>query len=591
VLVALIVALLLLVAPTSAVAQDEPAGGRADTGLITTGAGYAQPHGSERVRALQRRLRHAGERPGPLDGLFGPLTEAAVRRFQESNGLAVDGVVGPLTRAALRREATLITPGAGYGRPHGSERVRALQRRLRRAGERPGPLDGLFGPLTEAAVRRFQESHGLAVDGIVGAATRGVLARRAAATAPQRRTGAPRAEARSARPKPATNPSPQPITKQAPAPSEKTRPAPNPGGSGFEFPGLGLTLVLVGALALALIGVALRLGLPDGRRPGGPRVDREPSPAPHPSPPPVRVAERDPSPPPVRVAEHPSSSPVGVAEPDPSPPPVRVAKDPSPGARTRRVEARRRPVKQGAPGREGRAKPRMLGYAIVPASGDEVDRTEFVEQAEVITAACARRGLELVELVREREPRNGKALERPGLGYAFARIAAGEARGLMVSELSRLSRSTAELGEVLEWFDRTGARLVAAAQGLDTDEREGRLAVRTLIEVLRSERQRLSERTQKGLEAARHEGRRSGRRAVADDPELRERIARMRAEGMTLQAIADRLNEAGVPTVRGGAKWRPSSVHAAAGYKRRPRSALDALPGTAGSNGEGPLVE
>jgi DNA invertase Pin-like site-specific DNA recombinase len=229
----------------------------------------------------------------------------------------------------------------------------------------------------------------------------------------------------------------------------------------------------------------------------------------------------------------------------------------------------------------------MLGYAIFAAPPGGVDRAALAEQAEVITGECARRGLELLELVREREPRNGKGLERPGLGYAFARISAGEARGLVVSELSRLSRSAAELGEILEWFTRSGARLVAVAQGLDTDERDGRLAARTLIEVSGWERERLSERTQKGLQAARREARRGGRRAVADDPELREAIARMRAQGMTLQAIADRLNETGVPTVRGGAKWRPSSVQAAAGYKRRPRSPLDSLPGPDGADGKG----
>ena len=561
VLVALIAALLYLVSPTSAAARGEPAGSRAEARPIATGAGYARPHGSERVRSLQRRLRRAGERPGPLDGLFGPLTEAAVRRFQASNGLGVDGVVGPLTTAALAREAATIAPGAGYGRPHGSERVRALQRRLRRAGERPGPLDGLFGPRTEAAVRRLQATSGLAVDGIVGRATRGVLARRGAAPAPRRRRGgAPRHGARSAGPEPVRNPSPGPATKHEPAPSGRARPSPQRGGSGLEFPDLGLTLVLVGAIALlALMGLAL--GRSGGRRPEGPRGDREPPPAPDPSPPPVRVAGPD--------------------------------RPPSP--RAGRVAARRRPVESGASGREAPVKApvkaRMLGYAIVPAAEGEVDRAELVEQAEVISGECSRRGLELLELVREREPRNGKGLERPGLGYAFARIAAGEARGLVISELSRLSRSAAELGGILEWFARTGARLVAVAQGLDTDEREGRIAVRTLIEVSGWERQRLSERTQRGLEAARHEGRRGGRRAVADDPELRERIARMRAEGMTLQAIADRLNEAGVPTVRGGAKWRPSSVHAAAGYKRRPRSPLDALPGAAANGEEGALVE
>jgi hypothetical protein len=55
---------------------------------------------------------------------------------------------------------------------------------------------------------------------------------------------------------------------------------------------------------------------------------------------------------------------------------------------------------------------------------------------------------------------------------------------------------------------------------------------------------------------------------VADVPELRERIVHMRNAGMTLQAIADVLNEEGVSTLRGGAKWRPSSVHGATGYRR-----------------------
>ena len=42
----------------------------------------------------------------------------------------------------------------------------------------------------------------------------------------------------------------------------------------------------------------------------------------------------------------------------------------------------------------------------------------------------------------------------------------------------------------------------------------------------------------------------------------------MREQGMTLQAIADVLNEEGVPTLRGGAMWRPSSVQRATGYRR-----------------------
>jgi DNA invertase Pin-like site-specific DNA recombinase len=204
---------------------------------------------------------------------------------------------------------------------------------------------------------------------------------------------------------------------------------------------------------------------------------------------------------------------------------------------------------------------RVVGYvdaARSPASGD------LRWQGERIAWACAQRGVSLLEIVHEREPRRGHALARPGLGYALERISAGEADGLVVAELSRLTYSVPELGRVLEWFSSWDARLIAAAPGLDTDEQGGRIAVCTIIELSRSERERLVERTRKGMRAAR----RKGPAGVADNPELRDRIARMRAEGMTLQAIADRLNLDGVPTVRGGAKWRPSSVQGAAGYRR-----------------------
>ena len=68
-----------------------------------------------------------------------------------------------------------------------------------------------------------------------------------------------------------------------------------------------------------------------------------------------------------------------------------------------------------------------------------------------------------------------------------------------------------------------------------------------------------------------------GRSAVADVPELKARIVAMRERGMTLQAIADALNAEGVPTLRGGALWRPSSVQRATGY-RRPGRGIEVDP-------------
>ena len=52
------------------------------------------------VRWVQERLNRQGAALA-VDGIFGPATEAAVRRFQRENGLQVDGIVGPRTRAKL----------------------------------------------------------------------------------------------------------------------------------------------------------------------------------------------------------------------------------------------------------------------------------------------------------------------------------------------------------------------------------------------------------------------------------------------------------------------------------------------------------
>ena len=106
------------------------------------------------VAAVQRALGI------PADGIFGPQTRAAVRRFQARNGLVADGIVGPLTRAAL-----LDRSDGGAGNLIRAWWVAPVQRALGL------PVDGVYGPQTRAAVRAYQAKHGLTVDGVVGPQT------------------------------------------------------------------------------------------------------------------------------------------------------------------------------------------------------------------------------------------------------------------------------------------------------------------------------------------------------------------------------------------------------------------------------------
>lgn len=57
------------------------------------------------VTYLQEMLQHQGYyTDGQVDGIFGPITDSAVRQFQQDNGLTVDGWVGPITWGVLTGE-------------------------------------------------------------------------------------------------------------------------------------------------------------------------------------------------------------------------------------------------------------------------------------------------------------------------------------------------------------------------------------------------------------------------------------------------------------------------------------------------------
>ena len=88
--------------------------------VLSRGSGYGTAAGSPLVRALQIQLSRRGYRPGAIDGLYGPRTQASVWAFQGNYGLAIDGVAGPRTLREMTARTPVLYPGAGEARRRGA---------------------------------------------------------------------------------------------------------------------------------------------------------------------------------------------------------------------------------------------------------------------------------------------------------------------------------------------------------------------------------------------------------------------------------------------------------------------------------------
>jgi len=99
---------------------------------------------------------------------------SAIQAFQQSRGLVVDGELNPMTLRSLEEarwrlgDRVLSNKSAGLMR---GDDIAALQNRLSEMGFNCGKVDGIFGAMTESAVKEFQKSAGVKADGTCGPAT------------------------------------------------------------------------------------------------------------------------------------------------------------------------------------------------------------------------------------------------------------------------------------------------------------------------------------------------------------------------------------------------------------------------------------
>lgn len=129
------------------------------------------------VKTVQQTLQQLGYLSGSVDGVFGALTDQAVRAYQKAKGLTVDGIVGPTTWGKLTASSGgSVSANTGSLRLNDrGDAVKKLQRALKDNGYLSDSVDGVFGPNTEKAVRAFQKQQGIAVDGVAGSVTQGRL--------------------------------------------------------------------------------------------------------------------------------------------------------------------------------------------------------------------------------------------------------------------------------------------------------------------------------------------------------------------------------------------------------------------------------
>lgn len=221
---------------------------------------------------------------------------------------------------------------------------------------------------------------------------------------------------------------------------------------------------------------------------------------------------------------------------------------------------------------------RVIGYVRVSTSKQADEGASLEAQAAKLRLYCELHELVLVDLIVDAGA-SAKSLKRPGLAAALSRLEAGEADGLLVAKLDRLTRSVKDLGILCEnYFGEGQHELLSVADAIDTRSAGGRLVLNVLASVSQWEREIIGERTRDALAYLKGLGVKLGgealgwRRGDTTDEHGRRvvevveaeaaavaRILDLRAAGLTLRAIAATMQAEGFATKAGG-RWYAMTV-------------------------------
>ncbi len=218
---------------------------------------------------------------------------------------------------------------------------------------------------------------------------------------------------------------------------------------------------------------------------------------------------------------------------------------------------------------------RVILYTRVSTREQADSGISLEAQRAKLTAYADLYDLEVVEVI-EDAGESAKSLQRDGLQRALAMLRSGEADGLVVLKLDRLTRSVADWQILIDGYfgEKAGKQLFSVTDSIDTRTAAGRLVLNVLLSVAQWEREATGERTREALRHKINIGERvgkvrfgydlsdDGRTLVSNSAEQLaiEWMKQLREEGLTLRQIASALTDRGISTKEGRKAWKHSTV-------------------------------
>jgi len=223
--------------------------------------------------------------------------------------------------------------------------------------------------------------------------------------------------------------------------------------------------------------------------------------------------------------------------------------------------------------KNGRDRPCLIGYLRVSTAEQAQEGISLDAQESRLRAYAQAHGAVLSNIESDAGVSGKRMANRAGLARALATLRAGDADGLIVLKLDRLSRSIKDVIELVERSEREGWRLVSLAEHLDTSNAVGRFTVHLLGALAQLEREQIGERTRTALAELRRQGKRiSGSppfgyrfddgRVVPVDSEQRvlKRMVALASEGHGSWKVTQLLNADASTNPRTGRPWAEGTV-------------------------------